>query len=169
MDENSSAPAQDNISEVEAVKPEDVFLSAKGHKFLNQTRPWVRFMSILVFISAGLMALLGLILLLYGIAGDKFSNNSAAFDMFPIGTFPVVLTYLLMAVLYIAPGIFLARYATAIKVLESTRTSGALEKALKYQKSFWRYVGILTVAFLVITAALFAFTFAVAFFMYLNR
>jgi hypothetical protein len=60
--------------------------------------------------------------------------------------------YMMLACLYIAPGVFLSRYATAIRRLKETSASNALEDALKHQKSFWRFVGILMVIGLVITA-----------------
>jgi hypothetical protein len=52
--------------------------------------------------------------------------------------------------MYILPGIFLFRYASAIKALKSDPSSPALEDALRYQKTFWRYLGILTIIMLCI-------------------
>jgi hypothetical protein len=67
MDENSTGSIPDNASSVgeEVVvnsepedKPDEVVLTANGQKFLLQTRPWVRFLSIMVYIFA-VFALLG--------------------------------------------------------------------------------------------------------------
>ena len=53
--------------------------------------------------------------------------------------------YFLMAILmYILPAIFLYRYSGAIKTLRSSLSALALEDAMKHQKTFWRYVGIMT-------------------------
>ncbi len=46
--------------------------------------------------------------------------------------------------MYIAPGMFLWRYASAIQSLKASATAARLEDALKHQKSFWRFLGILT-------------------------
>jgi len=169
MEENSADPISNGMVDVETETPADVLLTADGQRFLNQTRPWVRFMSIIVFIGAAFMVLGGVMLFLVGITGSLANTGNNAFGPMPGGGFGVGLLYLVMAVLYIPPGIFLSRYASAIKNLESTRTSQALDNALKYQKSFWRYIGIFTVVCLVITAAVIAFSLAVVLFMFLNK
>jgi len=155
--------------EVEPSEPLDILLTEKGQKFLNQTRPWVRFLSIMVFIGAGFMVIGGLAMLLLSMTGSLVGAGSDTFGILPGQSVIIGLIYVVLSILYIAPGIFLFRYATAIKVLKSMRTSQALENALKYQRSFWCYVGILTVICLVITAAAIAFSMAVGFFMFLNK
>jgi len=50
-----------------------------------------------------------------------------------------------------------------------TRTTQAPGNALKYQKSFWRYMGILTVISLIIMVSVLAFSTAFTFFMLLNK
>ena len=177
MDENSMDSVPDNTPGGEEIKPrdtgaeqpEDVFLTADGQKFLNQTRPWVRFLSIMVFIGAAFTLLGGLMVILVGLTGNFFGAGSGAFDQLPGGGFALGLIYMVMAVLYVPPGIFLSRYASAIKNLESTPTSQGFERALKYQKSFWRYIGIFTVIGLIVLAAALAFSLAVALFMVVNR
>ncbi len=49
----------------------------------------------------------------------------------------------------------LFRYASAIVTLKAQPSAAALEQALKHQRSFWRVVGILTVAGLVVGLAVF--------------
>ncbi len=141
------SPEQGGIASV------DVTLNSKAQQYLDQTLPWVRFISILTFVCAGLMILAGFGMMLAGMAGRLVP---AGVDVGP-GSFPgtiagvfVGLIYLVMAPVYIAPGVFLSRYATAIKFLRSNRTAEALENALKHQKSFWRYIGIVAVVGLVI-------------------
>ncbi len=177
MDENSIDSVSDNrLGSEEAtplddgtVRPEDVLLTANGQKFLNQTRPWARFLSIMVFISAAFTLLGGLMVILVGITGNLIGGGNETLSQLPGGGFTLGLVYLVMAVLFVPPGIFLSRYASAIKTLESTPSALALEKALKYQKSFWRYIGILTVVYLVVIAAVIAFSLAIAMFMVVNR
>jgi magnesium-transporting ATPase (P-type) len=169
MEENSFDPEPENSVDVEEVEAEDVLLSEKGLKFLRQTRPWVRLMSVIVYISVGFMVLGGLTIFLVGLTGNFMGNNSAVFASMPGGTHLAGLVYILLAVLYFVPGVFLSRYASAIKTLEFSPAPESLENALKYQKSFWRYVGVFTVVCLVFIASGFAFGFAVAFFNFLNR
>ena len=143
MDDHSMEPEPYKTIDVENVQPADVLadiiLTNKGMKFLRQTRPWARFMSIIVFIGAGLMLLAGIMMFLFGASGNFLGANDPALQDLPGRSFVLGWVYLVLAVLYVAPGVFLFRYASAIKTLESACTAEALEKALKYQKSFWRY------------------------------
>lgn len=126
-------------------------LSQLTHQYLDQTRPWVRFMSILTFVAAGLMAVAGLGIIAIGMVGGLAAKEYGA-EFGAIGAAVVGLFYLLMAFLYTVPGVFLHRYAVAIRQLRATPTVGALEDALKHQKSFWRYVGILSAVAVAIVA-----------------
>jgi hypothetical protein len=131
-------------------------LTQSAQLYLDQTRPWVRFMSVFTFVGAAVMALAGLAMMVMGIAGGLAATGSTS----PFRGVPGVVSgflYLLMSCLYVAPGVFLHRYAGAIKKLMAARTASALEDALKHQKSFWRYVGILSIialAFLVLVFVL---------------
>jgi hypothetical protein len=167
--EDEAATGETETESNEAAEREDVLLTADGQKFLNQTRPWVRFLSVMVFIATAFMVIGALMMFLVGITGNLFGSGNDALGIMPGEGIVVGLVYMVMAVIYITPGILLFRYASAIKILESTRTSQALERALKCQKSFWLYVGILTVIFLIVTAAAIAFFLAVAVFMTLNK
>lgn len=110
---------------------------------LRATKPWVRFMSIMSFIGAGLMVLLGLFMILMPIA-----PGMKGFGVGPI----VGLIYIAMAAIYIAPAVFLHRFASAIGDLMVGGGDVALEAALGSQKSFWRFVGILTLVVVCIYA-----------------
>ena len=133
-------------------KPETC-LTPAARQYLNQTRPWARFMSVLAFVAAGFIALMGLVLILTGFAGGflapgtgKLGALGSAVRGIPLGLF-----YLVSAVLYIPPGLFLGRYASSIASLEANPSSEGLENALKQQKSFWRYAGILTLVGIILT------------------
>jgi len=143
-------------------RPVMVALTPLGQQYLDETRPWVRFMSIVTFAAAGLMVLVGLGLLLAALAGGL--SNGAAAPGFPAGALGgglFALVYLAMALFYIAPGLYLARYATAIRLLKVESESLRLEDALKHQKSFWRFVGILTAVGIVLTVVFLGFAVAI--------
>jgi hypothetical protein len=129
-----------------------VVLTPDAQHYLSQTGPWVRFLSIMMFIGAAFMILSGAGMVLIGLAGLDSSMGSMGSGSLPNGA--VILlgpVYIVMAVLfYLLPGIFLFRYASAIKLLKSTPSSPALEDALRNQKSFWRYLGILAIIMLCI-------------------
>ena len=57
-----------------------------------------------------------------------------------------------MALFYIVPAFFLWRYADRIGLFVRDRSTGALASALEAQKSFWKFVGILTLVVLLLYA-----------------
>jgi hypothetical protein len=169
MEENTIDSVREDAKYIPEGKSEDVILSEKGRKYLSQTGPWVRFLSILFFISIGFMVLGGLAILFVGMTGSLFGKTNPAYSVLPGGAFAAGLIYIVAAILYLAPAVFLSRYASAIKKMRGEPSSQVLEGAIKYQKSFWRYTGVIAAIFLVVLAAAMAFSFAVGIFMYLNR
>jgi hypothetical protein len=117
---------------------------------LRGTRPWVRFLSILGFVGAGFMLLAGVAMLVTG--GALFLAEEQA----PAGGGGMMaglsVLYIFLALIYVAPSLYLFRYASAITRLTSGGGGTALVEALGVQRSFWRLVGILAVATLVLYA-----------------
>ena len=111
---------------------------------LRGTRPWALFLAILGFIAACLMLLSGLF---------SFVGLSAMSHHNPNGPFPFVLVVLLNIVaglLYIVPSYLLFKYGTSIGGLLNYGGQHSMEQALSYQKSFWKFAGILSIISLVL-------------------
>jgi len=106
-------------------------------EILRSTKPWVRFLGVLSAIGMGFMVL-----------GSVFVMVAAGSSRLPGLPAGMGLVYLLVAGLYLPPVIFLNRYASRIGDLLASHSSQDLEEALRAQKSFWKYVGIVTVIFL---------------------
>jgi len=140
-------PGADSGSRAPEGGPVIASLTPLAQQYLDQTRPWVRFMSVMIFVGAGLMVLVGISMLLVVVLGGFRAMGDGGPG--PLGSaagFGVMaLVYVLLAFVYVAPGAYLARYASAIKRLKANSTAGGLEDVLKHQKSFWRFVGILMV------------------------
>ena len=134
-------------------------LTQSAMDYLSQTQPWVRFISIVIFVSAGFMALGGCAMMAMVLAG-AMTGRGIGRDLGVIGGFAAGSFYLMLACLYIAPGVFLHRYAVAIKQLKAACTPDALEDALKHQRSFWRFVGILSAVGLVVSLLILLFVVA---------
>lgn len=90
---------------------------------LRETRPWVRCVSVVMFLGSGFMV---------------FGGIAAMFSF--VGAFGLL--YVALAGLYIVPAIFLWRFAERINVALRERSAYALGSALEAQKSFWKFVGI---------------------------
>jgi hypothetical protein len=95
-------------------------------ELLVQTRPWVKLMAVLVFVSFGLA-------LLVAVGVSLASDPGTRSRFWPlIGT----LAFLVPA------AVFLWKFADSIRQLQGGGGQAALESALRNQKSFWKYLGI---------------------------
>lgn len=110
---------------------------------LAAMRPWVRFIAVcgLVLNTLTLLAALGLLFW----SADKP-------DLMPIA-----IVYLIVAVVGFAILSPLNRSATALSSLHLQSASGCLEKFAVEQSSFWRRMGALCIAYLVIIGAIVVF------------
>ncbi len=125
---------------------------------LAGTKPWVRFMSVLMFIGAGFMLLVALVML---VAGGSIAASSKT-GALPAGMMSgIAILYALLAGLYIYPALKLWKYASNIGTLLISGTVLDLEAALGQQRSFWKFLGIMVIAifvlYFVIVIALVAF------------
>ena len=122
-------------------------------EMLRQTKPWVRFMSVMGFLGAALMMILGAFMI---ILGATTRGGPPAF---------VGIIYIPLGLIYLGPSVFLWRYANAIAELLQSRIGTQLENALQAQKSFWKFVGIMAAVILVLYALIFVFAIAGGVFM----
>jgi hypothetical protein len=107
---------------------------------LAGTKGWVRFISVLVFIGAGLMLLVALMMGLMGSAMASATKN----PIFSGGMgVTLAVIYAIFAFVYIFPAVKLWKYATCIGRLMASGTTIDLEAALNEQRSFWKFIGIL--------------------------
>jgi hypothetical protein len=121
----------------------DVICTARTFELLRQTRPWVRLISVLMFIGIAFM-LLGACVMI-GISSSRPGNVP-----FAVG---FGLMYVLMSFIYIMPAIYLSRYASRISELQQYRREDKLEQAIEAQKSFWKFIGIIALVILLLYAA----------------
>lgn len=105
---------------------------------LLATRPWVRLMSVVMFIIAGFMLLAALAMLAVGFGGGRIGNLSGSGLMAGVALF-----YALFALLYIYPARKLWSYASAINQVASNQDSSSLHLALDHQRSFWKFTGLM--------------------------
>ncbi len=108
---------------------------------LRATKPWTRLLSILGFIGTGLTVIVGLGIIL---GGNFLPMPPDAPPLIFVGVF-----YILTSVLYLVPSIWLSKYSSAIASFLKGGDSVQLGNAIAYQKSFWKFVGILVLVSLV--------------------
>lgn len=107
-------------------------------EMLRQTKPWVRFLSVMGFLGAALLVLAGVFLMLVGGSGPGAPPRFLGIIYLPFG------------LLYIVPAVYLWRYADGIRDLIFGRRVEQLEDALQSQKSFWKFAGVMTLVVLVL-------------------
>jgi len=105
---------------------------------LQNTQPWVRFCSILGFVSAGAMVLIGLAAGTVGIVTGNFETAS------------MIVVYPLLGALYIVPSLYLLRYADGIRRFGRSSSQRDLVTALDAQRSVWKFIGVLSLVSLAI-------------------
>lgn len=112
-------------------------VSAEAVELLSKTKPWVRFFSVLGIIGIVFMALGALAMGLLSFGPFRAMPLIARIGMGAV--------YLVLALLYVPPVLYLHRYASRIRNLMDDGSMQALENALRAQKSFWKYIGMFTV------------------------
>jgi len=132
--------------------PIGVAVTAATIEHLRRAKPWVRFIAVMSFIGSVLLVVLGLVLAVMGSALPAMFGGSSN----PGVGIGMGIVYLLLALLYIFPGLYLWRYANAIDSLVRYPQSLTLEEAMKHQTAFWRFVGILSAVMIAIYAVIFA-------------
>lgn len=111
---------------------------------LRATRPWVKFIATVWSVGLVIMAIFGLAMIT-GIY-DGFSSPGMPKSFAKVfGVF-----YVVMALVYVMPVLYLYRYAQAIVGLRSSVEMTRFEEALKQQKSFWKYFGIYIIVVIVL-------------------
>ena len=128
-----------NGEDVYAASEEGLQVTSHAQQRLYSSKGWVRFMSVLGFISfAGMV---------FGtIAATRMIGNIGGFGIFS------VLLMLAMTIVIFMLSLRLAKFANAIGRMELTRDRYAFEAAMAEQMKFWRLMGILTMIWLVLAS-----------------
>ena len=118
-----------------------VVFTGKIFKDLYDTAPWLRFIGIVVFILSGLMCLAALVSAFYlfsflGVHGLVY------------GFINILLIAGISALIFI-PGYFLYQSGTKIRSSINNNSLDELEAGFKKNKSYWKFIGILTIVSLI--------------------
>ncbi len=117
----------------------DIFntgLDETAKAYLLETTRWAKFLGIMILIGSAFAVLFALALWLFGARIGIYSGSEL------IVTF---IYLIIMAALYIYPGIALYRFSAHIKRGIQLGSQELINSGLRYQKNFFRYLGILTI------------------------
>jgi hypothetical protein len=111
-------------------------------QILRKTLLWVWLLSIVGFVTAVLVALLGVA------SWVGISTNRV--DAVPLAA---LIAYPLLIVLYLFPSYYLHKYSRRIRVFVAQGHTVQLEAALDAQRAFWRFIGVIVLLVVGCTAA----------------
>jgi len=126
-------------------------LTENSLNFMTEVVKWAKFLAICSFVGLGIMALFGL-----GMIILQFEGLGNGIQVVVMGIF-----YILMAVLYFFPAMYLYRFATACAEAIENLNDDTLEDGLENLKSLFRFTGILTIIVLSLYAVIIISTIAV--------
>ena len=115
-------------------------LTNESLSYLNETRKWTMFFSVLGFIGIGLLVLFAFIMLIIGIAGGNWIGgyNSSFFTFFSA-------FYIILGALYFIPVLYLLRFSNFMKSAVEQKSQENLSAAFMNLKSHYRFLGIFTI------------------------
>ena len=119
---------------------------------LADTARWARFLSIVGFVMCGLIVLIGFF------AGSIFSMFANTGELEELGGMSSALGagmaffYVIIAVIYFIPCLFLFRFANKMKLALSSNDQMALTTSFQNLKSMFRFFGIVTIIMISIYA-----------------
>jgi hypothetical protein len=109
---------------------------------LGSTRPWAMFLSIVGFIFVGLMVLAGMTIMVVSAVMPR--------ELKGIPGIVMGIIYIFMSFFYLVPSIYLFKYASALGRFLDNMLEFEIESALFHQKSFWKFVGIVTIIMFIV-------------------
>jgi hypothetical protein len=123
---------------------------------LRAASPWIRFISVLGFVSSGFLALSAIITLLGGGAiVALLAKTTESYDMGTLfgGGMIAFLGVILAAcaVFYFLPSFYAYKFGTKLRNYYLTRSGYELEDAFKNNHSMWKFLGIVCVIGLALT------------------
>jgi hypothetical protein len=130
-----------------------------GRAHLSEAARWAKFLSIIGFIVCGLVVLIGVFF------GSFFSTlmgqyeRSGQYNEFPTASSglgaTVAVLYIIIALIYFFPCLFLFRFATKMKTALASNDQETLNISFQNLKATFRFIGILTLIMLVFWALAF--------------
>ncbi|QEE50732.1 hypothetical protein FUA48_14445 [Flavobacterium alkalisoli] len=121
-------------------------LTNESKDFLREAGKWANFLGILGFVGLGLIVIVA-----FGVMamGNAFSSAmGAASPMGGLGGALVGVIYLLMALLYFFPVLYLYRFGSRVKKAFANNDSAMLTSSFESLKSHYKFVGILAIIML---------------------
>lgn len=135
---------EENFTTIDSKKNFELSEDAQG--FLKETAKWGYFLSILGFISLGLMVLLAVFIGTIFSALSSFSSGMNPMMGIGSGFFSAI--YLFMAALYFFPIYYLFQFSSNTKKAFKNNDNDLLTASFGYLKSHYKFIGITAIVFI---------------------
>jgi hypothetical protein len=126
-------------------------LDQTGKTQLAEAAKWAKFLSIMGFIFCGLIVLMGVFFgSFFSMFSGELNRNSPYGDISAsrgVGAMAAIM-YILMALIYFFPCLFLFRFATKMKTALASNDQETLNTSFQNLKATFRFIGILTIILL---------------------
>ena len=125
-------------------------LSENSKGYLKTTAFWTKFISIISFISAGILVLAGIFMSIMGAFINSIMPNNADVPMAVMKTMYISLGffYIVLAIACVFPALYLYRFSQSASNALFTNDNDTFENAVKNMKSYWKFTGIMTIVIL---------------------
>lgn len=134
---------------------EQLVLNTKSKSFLREISKWAFFFSILGFIGIFFMVI-GAVLVgtVYAPMIDMLAQQQGVSSL----GITLTITYLVMALLYFMPVLYLFKFSRKMKTALATKNDEVLEDAFENLKSHYKFIGVLTIIMISLYVLLIGFS-----------
>ncbi len=138
---------EDNYNQNSLIITDDI------KSFLKVTSKWSKILAIIGFVSLGIMVIAGVISALFLGSASMSDTNMSSITGGLGGVMAFV--YIIFAIVYYFPLIYLYRFSTNIKSAVDGDDQNQLSIAFEYLKKHYKFIGILTIAIIILYAIIF--------------
>lgn len=117
---------------------------------LARTKGWTLFIAILLWITSALMLIGAIVILIMAVVTSQSDLPSGGRGVIGSATqlIPTAVLYILMAFFNIFPALKLSKFSSNIKDLIISPSEDLLAQTLNEMRIFWKYLGIVTIAYI---------------------
>jgi hypothetical protein len=147
MEEDLNISEPEKTAEVNATSRQSVEnkeklpeITLQSLSYLNVAAKWAKFLSVIGFVSVGILSLLGIFMAITLSISDRVAALPFPFPKGLIG-----LVYIIIAVIYFFPALYLYRFSESATRSLLLKDTPSLTEALHNLKKTFQFVGIATI------------------------